>query len=181
MPSYSASEATTPSLAADGSLTSPRVSSPPGFPSSPQYLTGSVLVPPSSPHVSVSRMTGRGQLSPLSANLHSLQMAFYGADREPDPNSEVNAILKHDDKGDLGLYDNLQMKYIMSNGLVYRTGHGRSKCSYNECVNDDAHDDDAVSHNCAFHPQWIFPLWFKCCGPKCRGAFCPCLRKYENF
>ena len=161
--------------------TSPAVSSPPGFPSSPQFLTGSVLIPPSSPHVSVSQMTGHGQSSPLSANLHSLQSAFFGADREPDPNSEVNAILKHDDRGDLGLYDNLQMRYIMSNGLVYRTGQGRNKCSFNECVNDDVDDGDGVSHNCGFHSQWIFPLWFKICGPECRGAFFPCLRDYEDF
>ena len=96
-------------------------------------------------------LTDHGRLSPLSANLHALQKAFYDADVKPDPNSEVNAILAHDDKGDLGLYNNLQMRYILSNGLVYRTGHGRHKCSYNECVIDadanDDDDDDVVSHN----------------------------------
>ena len=122
-------------------------------------------------------------MSPLSANLHALQAAFHGADTEPDANSEVNAILRHDDKGDLGLYDNLQMRYILSNGLLYRTGHGRLSCTYDECVNDDvtdAHDDNIyVPHNCGFHPQWIYPLWFKTCGSQCRGAFCQCLRGYE--
>ena len=48
-----------------------------------------------------------------------------------------------DDKGDLGLYDNLQMRYILSNGLMYRTGHGRDKCNYDQCVLD-AHDESAV-------------------------------------
>ena len=128
--------------------------SPPGFPSSPRYLTGSIsLPPPDSPHVAVSRLTDHGTMSPLSANLHSLQTAFHGADLEPDPNAEVNAILKHDDKGDLGLYNNMQMRYILTNGLVYRTGHGRKRCSYNECINDtndEDDDDDRVPHNCAF-------------------------------
>ena len=72
-------------------------------------------------------------MSPLSANLQPLQLAFHGADTQPDPNSEVNVILQHDDKGDLGLYDNLQMRYVLSNGLVYRTGHGREKCNFNMC------------------------------------------------
>ena len=118
-------------------------------------------------------------MSPLSANLHALQTTFLGADKEPDPNSEVNVLLRHDDKGDLGLYDNLQMRYVLSNGLVYRTGHGRNNCSYKECINDE--NEEEPSHNCGFHPQWIFPLWFKCCGPDCRGAFCPCVRNYEDF
>ena len=154
-------------------------SSPPGFPQSPQFITGSVSLPaPSSPHVPVSLLSDHGQLSPLSANLHALQTTFLGADTEPDPNSEINALLKYDDKGDLGLYDNLQMRYVLSSGLVYRTGHGRNNCSYNECVNDA---NEEPSHNCGFHPQWIFPMWFKCCGTNCRGAFCRCLRLYEGF
>ena len=158
----------------------PPVSSPPGFPPSPLYLTGSVSVAtPSSPHVAVSLLSEHGQMSPLSANLHALQMTFFGADTEPDPNVEVNAILRYDDKGDLGLYDNLQMRYILSNGLVYRTGHGRDKCNYDQCVLDAHDENDVVSHNCGFHPQWLYPPWFKCCGSLCRGAFCNCLRNYE--
>ena len=169
-----------PSPAPSSGRPSPPPSPPPGFPQSPQYITGSVSLPtPLSPHVAVSLSTAHGTMSPLSANIHSLHSAFFGADTEPDPNAEVNAILRHDDKGDLGLYDNLQMRYLLSNGLVYRTGHGRGKCSYNKCVIDANDVDDDVSHNCGFHPQWMFPPWFKCCGSQCRGAFCPCLRNYE--
>ena len=176
-PSPAKTPATTPpSARTPTTTTSP--TSPPGFPSSPQYITGSVTLPaPLSPHVAVSLSTDHGTMSPLSANLRSLQTAFFGADLGPDPNAEVNTILRHDDKGDLGLYDNLQMRYVLTNGLVYRTGHGRMKCTYNECVKEA--NDDVLSHNCGFHPQWIFPPWFKCCGPYCRGAFCQCLKSYD--
>ena len=170
-----------PSPSSSTGRPSPTPSSPPGFPPSPQFITGSVSIPPpSSPHVAVSWMTDHGTLSPLSANLCSVQSAFFGADMEPDPNAAVNAILRYDDKGDLGMYDNLQMRYQLSNGLVYRTGHGRDKCNYDKCVLDatDENDDD-VSHNCGFHPQWLFPIWFKSCGSQCRGAFCQCLRNYD--
>ena len=67
--------------------------------------------------MSVSLVTDRGQMSPLSANLHALQTTFLGADKEPDPNSEVNVLLRHDDKGDLGLYDNLQMRSLQWSGV----------------------------------------------------------------
>ena len=119
-----------PSPSSSTGRPSPTPSSPPGFPPSPQFITGSVSIPPpSSPHVAVSWMTDHGTLSPLSANLCSVQSAFFGADMEPDPNAAVNAILRYDDKGDLGMYENLQMRYQLSNGLVYRTGHGRDKCN----------------------------------------------------
>ena len=63
-----------------------------------------------------------------------------------------------DDKGDLGLYDNLQMRYILSNGLVYRTGHGRDKCNYDQCVLDAHDENDVVSHNCGFCAEERFAI-----------------------
>ena len=158
-------------------------SPPPGFPTTPQYDASFTFSPTAaaSPHVSVSLIGDQGMMSPLSANIQALQSTFYGANKEADANSEINALLRHDDRGDLGLYDDLQMRYIMSNGFTYRTGHGRDRCSHARCVVSSAMKDDVIANNCAFHPQYILPLWFKPCSSDCRGAYCSCLKTYPDY
>ena len=147
--------------------------SPPGFPSTPQYHN--------SPHIDVSLAHSDlgqiTQMSPLSANLRILSSVFKDADVQPDLCKERLALFECDVDGDIEVDTNGKNTFYLTGGFVYRSGHGREKCSMAKCLNTK----EDVPNNCGFHGQFILPNWFKPCGPSCRGGYCLCLRFYDSY
>ena len=80
-----------------------------------------------------------------------------------------------------GVNENEEENMVVFNsydGFLYRSGHGREKCSKAECV-DQAHTG-TIPNNCGFHPQWYLPPGFMICGSRCQGAFCPCYQTTQE-
>ena len=116
--------------------------------------------PPSRAH----RLVVDEGLSPLTANLSTIDEMFGGADIMSDEEEENDILVKH------GQNDP---------ELVYKSGHGRYKCFRVLC---DLMDDPwtQVPHNCGYHPGYSLPDGFQPCGEDCRGAFCRCLKCYQT-
>ena len=103
-----------------------------------------------------------------------------------DPNTEIFKVFSvfgqtkcHslDVDGDIEVDTNGKNTFYLTGGFVYRSGHGREKCSMAKCLNTK----EDVPNNCGFHGQFILPNWFKPCGPSCRGGYCLCLRFYDSY
>ena len=105
-------------------------------------------------------------LSPLTANLATIDTMFGGADIFSDAEEEDAVLDKHGRDHD----DN----------ILYKSGHGRYKCNLVQCdVSDDPWGQ--VPHNCGFHLDYSLPDNFSACGHFCRGAFCRCLKFYQSL
>ena len=112
LPQTRAMMSTTPQRSA---MMSPTVSSPPGFPSTPQYGGRQCQLQQyhNSPHLPFSLYEdGRGMMSPITANTLQLSSVFHNADitpiwsqREVDPNGNNT--------------------FYLSEGYLYQSGHGR--------------------------------------------------------
>ena len=102
---------------------------------------------------------------------------FKDADVQPDLCKERLALFECDVDGDIEVDTNGKNTFYLTGGFVYRSGHGREKCSMAKCLNTK----EDVPNNCGFHGQFILPNWFKPCGPSCRGGYCLCLRFYDSY
>ena len=147
--------------------------SPPGFPS-PLYA-----VSPGIPSIPVLHVSTTGQeLSPRTANLNALSLAFNDADLKEDENLQMCAIMNIAD-GDMEQDDDGKLNYYLENGLHYQTGHGRALCSRVKCGNRAQYSVKDFPNNCGFHPkQWRLPDDFRPCDDDCLGGLCPCLSLY---
>ena len=158
--------------------TSPTPTTPPGFPTTPQYQGSPHHPCHNSPHLPVSLMhPDLGQMSPFSANLNALSTMFHDADVQPDLTKERLALFDCDVDGDIEVENDGKNNFYLTEGYVYRSGHGRDKCSRVKCL--DTMTD--VPNNCGFHEQFILPNWFQPCGSSCRGGYCLCLRLYDSY
>ena len=102
---------------------------------------------------------------------------FKDAYVQPDLCKERLALFECDMDGDIEVDTNGKNTFYLTGGFVYRSGHGREKCSMAKCLNTK----EDVPNNCGFHGQFILPNWFKPCGPSCRGGYCLCLRFYDSY
>ena len=155
--------------------------SPPGFPTTPQYAASpdnSITQPrPTVPVFSVCS-DGR-ELSPRTANVRALTLAFKDADLKPNIKLETSALKKADPDGDLVEDDNGKKTYNFTNRVVYQYGHGREKCTRTKCYGLLQIALAKFPNNCGFNKQWL-PEKFEPCGEYCSGGFCSCLRRYNN-
>ena len=147
--------------------------SPPGFPS-PLYAASPGIASIPVLHVST---TGQ-ELSPRTANLDALSLAFNDADLKEDENLQMCSIMNIAD-GDMEQDDDGNLNYYLENGYHYQTGHGRALCSRVKCSNRDQYSVKDFPNNCGFHPkQWRLPDDFRPCDDDCLGGLCPCLSLY---
>ena len=109
----------------------------------------------------------------LFSNLTMLNTIFGGADLRTDVREEREFLINHDDEGHED-FDQPNFTYIMSDESQYQTGHGRHKCRYDTC----AEDNWEVPDNCGFAADWSFPDKFEPCSSGCRGGFCQCINNY---
>ena len=107
-------------------------------------------------------------------NLKVFTNNFGDADLELGPNSEIAALDDLHPEADVENEENRVKVFTTMEGWVYRTGHGREKCTKVNCV--DNVRCGTIPNNCAFHPHWYLPPGFQYCGQGCRGAFCHCLQ-----
>ena len=173
----------TPPRPQHGSPSPHQPSSPPGFPPTPQY-PAPVSPYHNSPHIQVSQIHynstgGSTYLSPVSAsaNIQMLRDVFNDADINNDLNHERCALFMHDENGELETDVEGKNTFYHSEGYLYRSDHGRDKCSRVQCLQTK----DDVPINCGYHHQFVFPVFYKPCGPGCRGAYCSCLRSYIDY
>ena len=143
--------------------------SPPGFSTKPQHPPPPVPVQPTDGDPPQSFMNG----PILFSNLTMLNTMFGGADLRTDVREERELLTNLDDEGHEDV-DQPLFTYIMSDESQYQTGHGRNKCRYDTC----AEDNWEVPDNCGFAADWNFPTEFKPCSNKCRGGFCRCINNY---
>jgi len=61
-----------------------------------------------------------------------------------------------------------------SNGPVFYPGHGPTQCLPG-CRRR------VPPVNCGYNRNWTWPEGFQLCGANCRGAFCDCLRGYNEY
>ena len=109
------------------------------------------------------RLVKEDGLSPLTANLTTIDEMFGGADIMSDEEEEEDILVKH----------------AKGPELVYKSGHGRYKCNLVQCdVSDDPWGQ--VPQNCGFHQDYCLPDNYQHCGQDCRGAFCRCLKFYQS-
>ena len=111
--------------------------------------------------------------SPRSDNLRYFDKTFGGADKLS-TEDEKNLLLRRYKDADISNYSDGNFLMEMSNGLMYRSGHGELKCNRVRCIQPGMFQQ-GVPNNCGFHRQWQFTDEFKPCGPQCRGAYCDCL------
>ena len=138
--------------------------SPPGFPTRPQYC------PSPQPEAAAFK-----PVSPRTANIRQLNEMFNEADMQPHDHAELLVLRDHDPDGQVN-YANGVTNFYCTDGYVYELGHGREKCSKQQCYDEAT---AFVPHNCAFSGHWTYPSNFKSCGQTCQGAFCPCIRLYR--
>ena len=188
-PSVPAAETprTPPPRCASPSTRSPR--SPPGFPT-PRYsaspgTTTAATIP-------VLRVAADGhEMSPRSANIRALTVAFNNADRMQngvDRNQKkvddvIEVLEDLDPDGEVG-DDGYDATFHLTNGLHYHYNHGRDLCSFSVCTDRDQYAEYGHQYqypsNCGFNQQWYLPDKFRPCGPRCQGGFCHCLHKYKG-
>ena len=152
-----------------------RPSSPPGFPPRPLFSTQQQVAP--SMPINFAAITAE-KMDPFETNIKILSSTFNDADLELGPNSEIAALDDIHEEGEVDIEENRVKVFTTIEGWVYRTGHGRDKCTKVDCV--DNVRCGTISNNCGFHPQWFLPRGFQYCGQMCRGAFCPCLQTSQN-
>ena len=159
---------------------SPR--SPPGFPARPQHAASpDVSIPQPRPTIPVYSVSADGcELSPRTANVRALTLAFYNADLKPTIKMETSALRKADPDGDLVEDDDGNKNCNFTNGFVYQYGCGREKCSRVKCYTFMKQAAMNIPSNCGFNNQWLFPDNFRPCGDYCSGGFCTCLSRYNN-
>ena len=159
---------------------SPR--SPPGFPARPQYAASpGYSIPLPRPTIPVFSVCSDGrELSPRTANVRALTLAFYNADLKPTIKMETSALRKADPDGDLVEDDDGNKNCNFTNGFVYQYGCGREKCSRVKCYTFMKQAAMNIPSNCGFNDQWLFPDNFRPCGDCCSGGFCTCLSRYNN-
>ena len=162
---------------------------PPGFPSSPQYSDQEeddeydkdrVTPHHTSPFIPVVLHSSDGHRTNdlRSANIASLSAAFNNIDMETNYQKERDRLLAIlDQGGDVQYEDTGNLLYFTSSGFSYSAGHGREKCSREDCL-AFARDRGYVPNNCGMHNQWALPPGFQFCSKYCRGGYCPCLIKY---
>jgi len=61
-----------------------------------------------------------------------------------------------------------------SNGFVFYPNHGPTQCL-------PGCRSRAPPVNCGYNRHWTWPEGFQLCGERCRGAFCDCLRDYNEY
>ena len=156
--------------------------SPPGFPARPQYAASpGYSIPQPRPTIPVSSVSSDGrELSPRTANVRALTLAFYNADLKPTIKMETSALRKADPDGDLVEDDDGNKNCNFTNGFVYQYGCGREKCSRVKCYTFMKQAAMNIPSNCGFNDQWLFPDNFRPCGDYCSGGFCTCLSRYNN-
>ena len=163
---------------------------PPGFPSTPQYgdedqYSDEEKDDQLSPHhtspfipVVLHSTDGHRTSDPRSANIASLNAAFNNIDLEPDYRKERDRLLALlDQGGDVQYEDTGDLLYFTSTGFSYSGGHGREKCSQEDCL-AFARDKGYIPNNCGMHKQWALPPEFQYCSIHCRGGYCKCLLRY---
>jgi len=111
--------------------------------------------------------------SPRSENISCLNKTFGGADKLPFDDEKSLLQSHYKDAVTQNLDEDFQM--LLSNGLHYRSGHGEFKCNQVKCL-DPGTRLMGLPNNCGFHRQWLYPDEFRPCGPKCRGAYCECIK-----
>ena len=155
------------------------LTSPPGFPTTPQHQGIPSPQEHDSPHLPVSLYDEEmaRMMSPITANTKMLDTIFNSADVAPNNIRERAALFDCDVNGDIEVDDNGNNNYYLSEGYIYRSGHGREKCSMDQCLYTGMN----VPNNCGFHQQFYFPVHYKPCGLKCKGGFCSCMRKYPDY
>ena len=116
-------------------------------------------------------------MSPIKANVKMLGSVFNDADVAPDVIKERLALFECDAEGEIEVDTHGNNTYYLTEGYVYKSGHGREKCSQVQCLNSR----EDVPNNCGYHDQFYFPVHYKPCGPKCKGGYCPCLRTYIDY
>ena len=164
-------------------------SSPPGFPT-PRYpaspgTTTAATIP-------VLRVAADGhQMSPRSANIRALTIAFNNADRmqrnvdkgQKKVDDVIEVLEDLDPDGEIG-DDGYDMTFHLTNGLHYHYNHGRDLCAFSVCTNRDQYAEYGHQYqypsNCGFNQQWHLPDKFRPCGPRCQGGFCHCHQKYKG-
>ena len=156
--------------------------SPPGFPPRPQYAANpGYSIPQPRPTISVSSVSADGcELSPRTANVRALTLAFKDADLKPNIKLETSALKKADPDGDLVEDDDGKKKYTFTNRVVYQYGHGREKCTRTKCYSLLQIALAKFPNNCGFNKQWRLPEKFSPCGDNCSGGFCSCLKRYQS-
>ena len=156
--------------------------SPPGFPARPQYAAGQgVSIPQPRPTIPVSSVSSDGcELSPRTANVRALTLAFKDADIKPDLDEETFALEDADSDGDLADDADGNIVCYLSNGLLYQYGHGRDKCTRLKCANRNQYKEKEVPSNCGYNQHWRLPPNFSPCGDLCQGGFCRCLHQYHG-
>ena len=156
--------------------------SPPGFPPRPQYAASpGYSIPQPRPTIPVSSVSSDGrELSPRTANVRALTLAFKDADIKPDLDKETFALEDADSDGDLADDADGNIVCYLSNGLLYQYGHGRDKCTRLKCANRNQYKEKEVPSNCGYNQHWRLPPNFSTCGDLCQGGFCRCLHQYHG-
>ena len=168
-------------------------SPPPGFPTTPQYSDQDKdddddddddddhgAPHHTSPYIPVVLHSHDGHRTsdPRSANIASLSSAFNNIDLETDYRKERDRLIAIlDQGGDVQYEDTGNLLYFTSAGFSYSGGHGREKCSQEDCL-AFARDRGYVPNNCGMHKQWALPPKFQFCSTFCRGGYCQCLLRY---
>jgi len=148
---------------------SPR-KAPPGF---PVPLFGKDYVGKLPTCLSVQCVNFDPSMSPRSENISYLNKTFGGADKLPFDEEKSLLESHYTDAITQNLDEDFQM--LLSNGLHYMSGHGEFKCNQVKCL-DPGVRLMGLPNNCGFHRQWLYPDEFRPCGPKCRGAYCDCIK-----
>ena len=156
--------------------------SPPGFPPRPQYTASPcVSSPDPRPSIPVFSVSSDGrELSPRTANVRALTLAFKDADIKPDLDEETFALEDADSDGDLADDADGNIVCYLSNGLLYQYGHGRDRCTRLKCANRNQYKEKEVPSNCGYNQHWRLPPNFSPCGDLCQGGFCRCLHQYHG-
>ena len=166
--------------------------SPPGFPSTPQYRVDDVedvhkpptcFLPQHGNFIPADQIAADLRLTPLAANLYLMNVLFNNADVQ----SEVANERKLLSSGSVGGNEDKTadvFTFTTKGGYVYRTGHGRQKCTRERCELQRhlprGQYNPQLPNNCGLHEQWCLPEDFWYCGLQCRGGFCDCLKEWDK-
>ena len=111
--------------------------------------------------------------SPRTENISHLNRTFGGADKMT--LDDEKSLLQSHYKDAITHNLNGDFQMLLANGLHYMSGHGEFKCKQVKCL-DPGIRLMGLPNNCGFHRQWLFPDEFRPCGPRCRGAYCDCIK-----
>ena len=162
---------------ARSSSSSPR-RHPPGFPPNPRFGALTAGRDHAKPFPTNYAAIIEEKIDPYGVNIYVLSENFNDADLEPTLKDEIEALKDIYEEGVTVNDEENMVTFISYDGSLYRSGHGRNKCSKTECV-DQAHMG-TIPNNCGFHPQWYLPPGFMTCGSRCQGAFCPCYQTSQE-